>query len=734
MEKKKEKIEYDIFEPGTIFEIGEYQVAYGKNPSYQIGDSIYNSQVPYWLNGAQVKYENINLRCSTVWKEVGKDIDYLSFFMPEGKTYLSDIFVTIPYGLIKKNRTGIGATTLELGSPRNSIVVVPTKALAYEKAKNSKIEGTSKYQILYIGSDIDDFNVPDVFGYLEDVDIKYKKFIVVADSLPRLLSTIREEHYKDYFLMIDEIDTYQYDTSYRPALENVIDYYFQFPRTQRCLVSATINSFSNPLIAKEPVIDVCFNSPESRTISLLHTNNVVITAKEHIKNLRMEHPDDYILVAFNSIKKGILPIIRSLDSDTQEDCAILCSKNSKPYVEKYYSEILDQQLPKKITFMTCSFFVGIDINHRFHLISIANSQVSHSLLSIDKFQQIAGRCRHEEGLISETIIYSTHRTNDASIPSIEDVKQEVLNDADVLVNYLKYREMVKGAFSEVVLPDVDDKFIETCRRSYYGARKFVLVRKNYQDEIVPSYFNIDGLLITLNLLKTLYQGVDTLKQQLENQGHSVQNQHIEEEGSLTEIMEEINAERQVTQEEELSNIIQKLRDVETVWLKKARARILKTEGITSCGSVFIDRFLELIDYVPFEHLMGKLSVLGEYDINKYNKFYNSVIFWALDEAHPLKVSFKEAFPLLTFLTGRQITEKFNSIWINMLGNKILTNNQAIPKFKIFCSCKRSSVRDSNGRTEPAYRILSYNVNGFSDEPQERIPIDTNVRELFKAFS
>ena len=37
----------------------------------------------------------------------------------------------------------------------------------------------------------------------------YKKLLVVADSLGRLLKLIKEENYKDYFLMIDEIDVLQ---------------------------------------------------------------------------------------------------------------------------------------------------------------------------------------------------------------------------------------------------------------------------------------------------------------------------------------------------------------------------------------------------------------------------------------------------------------------------------------------------------------------------------------------
>ena len=134
-----------------------------------------------------------------------------------------------------------------------------------------------------MGGEITGFVVPDISAYLEDSSIQYKKFIVVADSLPRLLNIIGKEHYKDYFLMIDEIDSYQYDCSYRPNMECVIDYYFQFPMNHRCLVSATIGKFSNEEIAKEPVINVQFDDSKSRDITLIHTDNAEIRLKEQIE-------------------------------------------------------------------------------------------------------------------------------------------------------------------------------------------------------------------------------------------------------------------------------------------------------------------------------------------------------------------------------------------------------------------------------------------------------------------
>ena len=124
----------------------------------------------------QLKYEIVN-------NPQTKAIECVRFTMPIDYAKLSYVFENLPWGIIKKNRTGIGATTLELNSPRHSIIVVPTRALAYEKAKSSRIGDTNKYKVLYIGGRIDGFNIPTIQDYLTDEEIKYKKFIVVVDSL-----------------------------------------------------------------------------------------------------------------------------------------------------------------------------------------------------------------------------------------------------------------------------------------------------------------------------------------------------------------------------------------------------------------------------------------------------------------------------------------------------------------------------------------------------------------------
>lgn len=417
---------------GSIVSIGRYEILYATAPYYdEENGEVEDIKTIQYLNNAHVRYNEVYLHYEIDWKEKGKSINAINFVMPKGKRHLQDVFITTPHGLIKKNRTGIGATTLEINSPRNSIIVVPTRALAYGKAVSSKIEGESdKYRVLYVGGDITGFVVPKISDYLMDSSIRYKKFIVVADSLPRLLRIIGEEHYKDYFLMIDEIDSYQYDCSYRPNMENVMDYYFQFPISHRCLVSATIGEFSNKNITEEPIINVQFDNSQSRNINLIHTDKAEIRLKKLIEEIATANPDDKILIAYNSVK-GCATIINSLNDNLKSECAILCSSKNEEITE-YYSDIVEDRLPKRITFMTCTYFVGVDITERFHLITAINVSKPYTILSTDKLQQIAGRCRHPEGLLSETIIYTT-KNNNNEMPT--NLQEKVLEDAEALSTF-----------------------------------------------------------------------------------------------------------------------------------------------------------------------------------------------------------------------------------------------------------------------------------------------------------
>lgn len=728
-----------------IISFGKYKILYtyenvpNLNPRALNEDWVYKDDLVRSVNNAEVKYL-VDLKCKITWQVIGESIACISFLMPRDEAKLGDIFLTSPYGLIKKNRTGVGATTLELNSPRSSIIVVPTKALAYNKAKNSKIKikGEEKYKIQYVGGAITGFKIPTIEKYLSDPDITHKKFLVVADSLPKLLNTIREENYKDYFFMVDEIDSYQYDGSYRPALEDVIDYYFKFPSTKRCLVSATVGGFSNAKIEEEPVINVAFNQPKPRNITLLHTNNVIATIVKHIKATIEQYPNDKILIAYNLVKRGIIPIIESFDEALRKECAILCSTTSKAYAGNYYTEIIGGKLSNKITFMTCTYFVGVDISERFHLISISDSDYSHTLLSEDKLEQIAGRCRDSEGVLSETIIYKSRNKIDNkqfSTNSLRNLKDKIIKESKLLADFTNTIPVLKNIYPELNenwLRRINmDSIIINSLKSYYNTQKVKLIRKNIDSNFQPAYLNIDNILIQFKLLNTLYSSKERLFDSLKKNGNEIvdfQDLIENEERISQDIQDGIKDYVTAVETDEIENIIEELSEGNSLDEKASIAFKLKITS-TNNAKTFIDRFLELQAYLPFDKLT---SMLPQYKTKyQYDKFYNSVIFWALSDNHHLKGIVKERLPLNIPMIGDQIREKLNSILMSALGFKeIKTNKEAFSYLAIFCK-KSDRKKSRNKEFENHYIIDGYDVNNFNIEPLKIIEANIDIRELFR---
>lgn len=129
---------------------------------------------------------------------------------------LSNFIQKLPHGIVDKKATGVGATTLELKSPRHSIIVAPTKKLAYSKFKWAENNLKPK-KVLYIGTSIGEFkdriSKSGIIKYMEQNTTQPLKFLVVADSLDYLMNILGEEAYKHYFLMVDEIDLLQADSN-----------------------------------------------------------------------------------------------------------------------------------------------------------------------------------------------------------------------------------------------------------------------------------------------------------------------------------------------------------------------------------------------------------------------------------------------------------------------------------------------------------------------------------------
>lgn len=639
---------------------------------------------------------------------------------------LGELLDRVPYGIINKTITGLGATTLELETQvRDSIIVVPTKSLAYNKhliTERQKGENSSMYVGSPIGNILTDITLDDIREYLSINDGKRKKFLVVADSLWKVIKAIGTKVYHEFFLMVDEIDTMQSDSVYRPNLERVIDYYFQFDQNMRAAVTATLRDFSDARLAGEPFVTTFWKQNPVRDIHLIEAKEVDVTAEKIIRNLLEQSDDEKVLIAYNSLD-GILNIINILSqnerSEIKQQCGVLCSGRSQDKVKEYVENVLDENnnLQKRIVFMTCAYFAGIDINDRCHVISISSNYQPFTLLSPNRLTQIQGRCRN--GVLSETIIYD--------ITPMENTAQTLKEYRTVLINKAKKFSNAVDGLNQLCKsdPDLSDmgvfvKQILTMKAESQVANNYpvTIIRENEDGKIVPAYFNIDALLEKWELHYTLYSQSGALLEKLQEQHHvdfeqSEQGKFGRHIGSIQQVKahnKEVLAQTLSIAKEALLNWEQEGANMEA--LDGLIRRSNKQEAL------FYTRFKRLYPYFETEFLADKLiEVQG--DKREFMSLNNSLIFWALDDTHAFKSHILAKFECEKLTQGPikisrvERTKKMQEVMNAYLGRLKLDRTFCSKLFTQFFGAEAET------RSGGMYRITSLNPYNYP-EPKKRI--------------
>ena len=629
----------------------EYLIPYGHWVSVDLRPE--GEFFPSELNDALLIDEAYNSGVTFKHSRITSDgyaVSVMDMTIPHGLK-LGEVFDRVPYGIINKTITGLGATTLELMTPkRNSIIVVPTKTLAYSKVLTANKAKGDNYA-MYIGSPIcevkSNINLTSVRDYVrtkgsDDVN----KFVVVADSLPMLLNYLSQldiDVYSDYFLMVDEIDTLQSDSSYRPRLEMVIDHYFKFDFNNRAVVSATIIPFSNPLFAQEPYLKIVWDKQPVRKIHLLYTNYAEDAAINEINNL-LQTTQDKILVAYNSLD-GIFNIIDQLDI-TKKECGILCSERSSDKVT-YYKDDSEEAIDKdgnllnRVTFMTCAYFAGIDIQDRCHLITISSKNTAYTYLSVNKMTQIAGRGRN--GNISETIIYNIpEKTEYDRFGNIEEYRDSLLSRATKYITFL-------NAAQEMIAEDRDLEPMEYFIKSYmsyisqskptvYDYPLTIIRQDSISDKFVPAYFNIDSLLEKWTLRHTLYTSQTELEKALKEDGQEVitmppfllqKEEHVKLDNEARKKADKIRKEK------ELENLKQSLIEWHNSHGNEYALEAISSKVNKKLNDTVVKAFKLLHLCYPAEELLDILME-GAKNVKIFRNIYNAAVFHAL----PLDDTFK----------------------------------------------------------------------------------------------
>ena len=637
----------------------------------------------------------------------------LTFTIPQGEI-LGNVLDFLPYGIVDKTVTGIGATTLEILSKRNSIIVMPTRILAYNKSKY-------KDGLLYVGGEIAEFNQKKVTkkqikNYISNSNIEYKKILVVSDSLPAVLEVIGNTVYENYFLMIDEVDIIQTDSVFRPALEKSIDYYFKFNPQKRCAVSATINHFSHPLLQQEPFTSIQYPTSVKRKILLNHTYHPNVCTKKKIIAYSL-NPYEKLVIAYNSIRE-IKQIIYSLPERLQGECGILCSEHNKEAAGKFYQTIQpDGTLPQRIIFMTSAFFSGIDITDVCRLISVANIKYPFTLLSPNKLTQIAGRFRN--GVISEEIIYNIKPYSNANI---ELYKTDILSRAENVAKLYNLADsfIAHDPRTERLFTRIKYGIIHQAYETLRDGTKIRLVRMTIDNHYQYAYFNIDALFDRYELEAKLYSHQNQLKNILAIQQHTQYSLEKNREG-----IDEKNASKTVR--EEIKVFKEQYRND-----LKAFIFELKGQGNLDCFEMltkeiahslptilrkYLQRLYKLMWFMDLDQLITIKSVTGTQAA--FRRINNAIIFWALSEDHPFKLAVLNTFRIGENYTSEYIAKKLNDIYLLFFG-KSISEQEAVKEFRNLVK----TTRNNNKGTY--YKVKGVNPRKLSGTPKIKIETEYEI--------
>ena len=652
--------------------------------------------------------------------------------------YLCSLFKEMPYGIINKRATGIGATTLELQSKRDSIIVMPTKILAYSKSCTS-------IDYKYIGSKISDTNQSnskdEILQYDQNKTIEHKKYLVVADSLPTLYNTLGKERFRQYFLMFDEIDMLQSDSHFRPNLERSMDYYFRVPPQKRCVVSATIRDFSHPKLRKERITTINKRNPIKREIELIcvgkNLQNILV---EKILEINEKFPEENILIAYSYIA-GIKGVINALGEDIASECGILCSTQSKEMAQPFFKTLNEGKLINRITFMTSAYYAGIDINDSYHLITIASGARLEGL-SIERMSQIYGRCRIKNGILSDTIIFQTWDIKDEnkrheidSKYNNQQYKLDILAISDVALQVINgINEVEKKIIVEKPEYYALNKHFKTLRvklEKLYSESGVCMIRNisksDHEFKYDKAYFNIDKLIEMMEIeMSGIYIIPDRMRSELINDGHNVSLKFRvpKRDEEIENLMESALEEQKNIANEIVLNTAHELRIrlpsgiINNPFLDG----FLSSEDINPIEKRFIFQFKQLYYYIPNEQLLDILAQQNCKDARVIKKYNNMCKFWALDENHLFKLYIDNHFKLKQRYTTDEIKALLSPLLAQLHHYSVRNSTTAVKILRQMRNIQRTSY------VEDDVKYNAYVIKGLI--PTE-IKILENLNPLHK---
>lgn len=427
--------------------------------------------------------------------------------------YLSEVpNFELPNGILNKQVTGCGGTTLALTDSHKTIICCPRERLIVNK--NNQFPNT----LLVKAGVFED----EIKEYLNKTEIP--KILTTFDSFYKVKNCI--EDFSDWRVVVDEFQLLINDSSFKSNVE------FKFISGLQELPYVTYLS-ATPIIDKFlEQIDIFKNVKyyqlewENVNKVILHrfkVNRPLSKLEEFIKDnyLSGNYPtvDDFksteLVVYLNSVQ-NICSIIKNLDIPA-EDCNIIVAnteENDKliKLIGKDYSNgyiPLKGEKHKKFTFCTSTAFCGVDFYSECAL-SVVVSDCSRTNTTIDiatELTQIAGRERLDINPFRDFLIFIYNISNsDLSREEFEhnislkeqetNLEIEHLNNVPEELKAFKLKKFLKD--KKINHNDFDYVFYDS-ETNKYTFNKMGLISEKFQYDLL-NYNYSNGIVVRKQLI------------------------------------------------------------------------------------------------------------------------------------------------------------------------------------------------------------------------------------------
>lgn len=591
----------------------------------------------------------------------------------ESINYISEKLSITPSGIIECQVPHIGTTFLELHAGRNSIILFPREDEAKLYAK--------EYPEISFYVDIEEMMLEqEVTVYRSDNN--KQKFLVTPSSVSRLLDCLGQEEALKYFFMIKDMEKLQSECSYKPYVSTILDYYTTYPKDKRCIYTTDYKALSHPVLKSEDVHVIKWHHLPKRNIKVKPCSNIIGVLKETIEEIPNT---DKVLIVYTSVSQARLSIL-NLKEGIQKECCILCSAYNKEDAGEFYAsidELLDI-LPKRITFLTLNRFDS-KVNDKCHLITVSDTSRGGTAMSLKDIISVYGLCK-PDNLLSDTVVHNTIRCYDkwnddiALLIERADKISKLQNTADELS---RGDNNLQRLFS-IVKSTIKNKASGRIRGRFPNIK---LTRIDAWNRCAVAYMNIDSLLLRTNLYKSYYDKPECLGTALNKLYPTITSDKLNDNQVSKEQKEREKEEKTLYKDKVAKGRLAVLDNILKLHtegkLNMSCLEINSRRGTRASRKIY-EEVKILYPYISTEELIAGLKAIKSGNKIGFKTFNNSVIYWALDDEHPLKLSLNKAFKIGEKYSNTEIRERMNPI-IQYHLHKNWTGNErkTIALFKCF---------------------------------------------------